>query len=174
MATYTISQLARTFGLSRSTLLYYDRIGLLEAPERTAAGYRRYTTREYRRLERICKFRSAGIPLDDVRQLLADGRPGTRILEKRLDELQREILLLRSQQHMIIDMLKNISGKTCAPVVNKEMWVQLLASAGMDEAAMARWHTEFERCAPDAHHEFLLSLGIPEAQVQQIRTLSIG
>ncbi len=172
MKYYTISQLARAFGLSRSTLLYYDRINLLKAPERTAAGYRCYTKREYRRLERICMFRNAGMHLNDIRQLLTDGKPSVRLLEKRLYELQQGILLLRNQQHMIIDMLKNISGKTYAPVMDKAMWVQLLASAGMDEAAMALWHTEFERCAPDAHHEFLLSLGISESEVQQIRTWS--
>ncbi len=36
MKTYSISQLAGAFGLSRNTLSYYDRIGLLRAPERTA------------------------------------------------------------------------------------------------------------------------------------------
>ena len=36
----TISQAAKKFKLSRSTLLYYDRIGLLRPTERTAAGYR--------------------------------------------------------------------------------------------------------------------------------------
>jgi MerR family transcriptional regulator, thiopeptide resistance regulator len=34
---------------------------------------------------------------------------------------------------------------------------------------MNRWHTEFERRAPEAHHEFLLSLGIPPDEVAKIR-----
>jgi len=39
---YPDSQLAGRFGLSRSTLLYYDSIGLLSPSERTASNYRLY------------------------------------------------------------------------------------------------------------------------------------
>ena len=38
---YSISKLCREFNLSRSTLLYYDTIGLLTASERTRVNYRR-------------------------------------------------------------------------------------------------------------------------------------
>ena len=50
MKTYSISQIARTCGLSRSTLLYYDRLGLLR-PGRTASGYRIYRERDLERLD---------------------------------------------------------------------------------------------------------------------------
>jgi DNA-binding transcriptional MerR regulator len=46
MKTYSISKLARAFGLSRSTLLYYDRIGLLAASGRTGSGYRCYSEKD--------------------------------------------------------------------------------------------------------------------------------
>ena len=38
----TVGRLARRFGLARSTLLYYDRIGVLRPSARSAAGYRLY------------------------------------------------------------------------------------------------------------------------------------
>ncbi len=40
--TLTISRLAASHNLSRSTLLYYDRLGLLRAERQSAAGYRLY------------------------------------------------------------------------------------------------------------------------------------
>ena len=43
MKTYSISKLARACGLSRSTLLYYDRLGLLPPSGRTGSGYRCYS-----------------------------------------------------------------------------------------------------------------------------------
>lgn len=175
MKTYSISQLARSFGLSRSTLLYYDRIGLLRAPERTAAGYRVYTEHEHERLSQICMYRDAGMPLADVREILSgDAAPNIKILEKRVRELGAQILRLRSQQHLIIAMLKNMTGNAYAPALDKEMWVKMLAAAGMDEASMATWHAEFEHRAPEAHYELLLSLGIPEAEAKQIREWSRG
>src|SRR6185503_19923577 len=38
----SVSRLARRFGLSRTALLYYDRLGLLSPSERSAAGDRLY------------------------------------------------------------------------------------------------------------------------------------
>ena len=173
MKNYSISQLAGLFGLSRSTLLYYDRIGLLRAPGRTPAGYRIYTRDEYLKLEHICIFRDAGVSLDDIRKLLAsDAAPTVKILEKRLLELGNQILKLRSQQHLIIAMLKKMTGGTYAPAMDKARFVKMLASAGMDEAAMAKWHAEFENCSPQAHFDFLLFLGIPEDEARQIQLLS--
>lgn len=175
MKTYSISQLARAFGLSRSTLLYYDRIGLLPAPERTAAGYRRYTQNDYQRLERICMFRGAGLPLKDVQKLLfSHSAPSVKILEKRLKELESQALIIRGQQHAIIAMLEKMTDNTYGPIVDKAMWVQMMKAAGMDESSMARWHAEFEGRAPKAHEAFLLSLGIPGSEVQQIRKWSRG
>jgi DNA-binding transcriptional MerR regulator len=171
MKTYTISKLAKAFGLSRSTLLYYDRIGLLKPSDRTHAGYRLYTQQQYETLERICTFREAGMPLVDIQKLLScRAGPSVKILEEHLHELGEQIIKLRSQQHSIIAMLKTMTGKSYTPVVNKEMWVHMLEAAGMDEAAMIKWHIEFERCAPSAHYEFLLSLGIPEEEAKQIQT----
>lgn len=175
MKTYTISQLAGLFGLSRSTLLYYDRIGLLRAPQRTAAGYRIYTHNEYLRLEHICIFRDAGLSLEEVRKLLTeDAGPGVKILEKRLFELGNQVVRLRSQQQLIIAMLKNMTGGTYAPVIDKARWVKMLAAAGMNAAAMAKWHAEFENWSPQAHREFLLFLGIPADEARQIQQWSRG
>ena len=50
----------------------------------------------------------------------------------------------------------------------------MLRAAGMDQNAMNRWHTEFERRAPEGHHEFLVSLGIPQDEVARIRQWSRG
>ena len=58
--------------------------------------------------------------------------------------------------------------------VNKEMFVAMLRAAGMDDDAMRKLHTEFERKEPAAHHGFLLSLGIPEKEVLHIRKWSAG
>lgn len=170
MKTYSISQLAEQFGLSRSTLLYYDRIGLLRAPKRTLADYRLYTEREYERLERICTLRSTGLPLSDIKTLLAgDTAPSVRILENRLKEMEEQIISLRTQQHTIVAMLRELTRVNYGTVLDKPMWITMLKAAGMDEPAMIKWHAEFEARAPKAHHDFLLSLGIPEKEAQAIR-----
>ena len=173
MKTYAISELGRLFGLSRSTLLHYDRIGLLQASGRTRAGYRRYNEQDRARLERICLFRRAGLPLAGIRELLTrDAEPNAALLEKRLQELSEEIGRLRSQQHLITAMLRQMAHEAKMSPVDKQMWVEMLQAAGMDDAAMHAWHATFEQRAPQEHHDFLVSLGIDVEEIARIRSWS--
>lgn len=175
MRTYSISKLARACGLSRSTLLYYDRLGLLPASGRTGSGYRLYTDRDRRRLERIRHFRDAGLTLKDIRAVLATGgKPGTKLVEKRMRETAASISALKNQERLLGGMLRQVAAGTLPAAVDKQLWVEMLQAAGMDQEAMNRWHAEFERRAPAGHQEFLVSLGLPEAEVARIRRWSRG
>jgi DNA-binding transcriptional MerR regulator len=170
--TLTVSKLGRLFGLSRSALLYYDRIGLLKPSGRSRAGYRRYTETDRLTLERICGFRRAGLPLQAIRTILPAGGPPAAVLERRFHEIGAEIQALKAQQAILSRMLAGMAAPQGPRTVDRDLWVEMLRAAGMDEAAMARWHAEFEQRAPQAHEAFLLSLGIPREEVRQIRQWS--
>ncbi|HWQ92417.1 MAG TPA: MerR family transcriptional regulator [Clostridia bacterium] len=175
MKTYSISQLARTCGLSRSTLLFYDRLGLLRSSGRTGAGYRVYTHKDLNRLMRIRHFREAGLSLKDIRSVLATGRtPGTRLLEQRMRKTAEDIVGLKNQQRLLAGMLRKVASGKRPRCVDKQMWIEMLKTAGMDQSAMHRWHMEFEHRSPEGHQEFLLSLGIPPNEAETIRRLSRG
>lgn len=169
----SVGRLGRRFGLSRSALLYYDRIGLLSPSARTAAGYRVYSERDVQRLEAICRYREVGLGLDQIRELL-DGRTGrtAELLEARLDQLHSEIERLREQQRIIVQLLASGTGLSASRAMNKARWVAILRAAGLDDDAMHRWHVEFERMAPAGHQDFLASLGLPRAEIARIRRRS--
>ncbi len=170
---YRISQLARMFGLSRSTLLYYDRIGLLRPSARSRANYRVYSHAERQRLEQICRYRRTGMSLETIATVLAAPRQKTVVaLERRLEALNREIQALRAQQQTIVNLLKDRSLLAGTRVLDKQRWVAVLRGAGLDEAAMAQWHVAFERMSPEAHQDFLESLGIDTAEIDEIRSWS--
>jgi MerR family transcriptional regulator, thiopeptide resistance regulator len=172
---YSISRIARACGLSRSTLLYYDRVGLLRPTGRTASGYRYYTEVGRTRLERVRHFREAGLTLKEIRAVLSSGgKPRTKLLEQRLRETSEKIVGLKNQQRILARMLRQAATGKPLATVDTQLWVEMLEAAGMDEAAMKRWHQEFERRAPDGHEEFLLSLGIPAPEVVRIRSWSRG
>ncbi|MDY0042643.1 MAG: MerR family transcriptional regulator [Desulforhabdus sp.] len=175
MKNYTISKLAGEFGLSRSALLYYDRIGLLPPSGRTPSGYRYYTDEDHIRLDRICNFRQAGLTLEEIRAALESNQePSLKVLEHRLKEIDHRIRDLRNQQKILAGMTKAGSFASSFPSVTKEMWVEMLQAAGMEENAMHRWHAEFERRTPEAHRDFLIYLGIPAREVLQIRKWAAG
>ncbi|QWV93138.1 MerR family transcriptional regulator [Geomonas oryzisoli] len=169
---YRISQLAKKFGLSRSTLLYYDQEGLLSPSGRSDAGYRLYSEGDCERLAAIVSFRKAGLSIEETRALLASGEGEPSVIRRRLAAIGAEIRALKAQQHLLARMLSVQSGGELPESVDKETWVAMLRAAGMDDEAMETWHAEFERRAPQAHHSFLLSLGIPEQEAQVIREWS--
>lgn len=167
---YTISQIAKKYGVSRSTLLYYDKIGLLSPRQRSGSHYRLYSEAECQTMAGIASLRSAGVPLREIRKLQEGGR--TRqvdILRRRLDEINGEIGRLRSQQRFILNLLgdKTLVGAT--RVLTKEKWIGYLRKAGLDEAGMQRWHQEFEASSPEAHQDFLESLGLADTEIRRIR-----
>lgn len=76
---FTIGLLAHRSGVHLETIRYYERVGLLDPPARTAAGHRRYGAAAVARLRFIRRARALGFPLDDVRDLLRlSARPAGR------------------------------------------------------------------------------------------------
>jgi len=169
---WTVSKLAAHCGLSRGTLLYYESIGLLKPPARSAANYRRYGERDLQRLQQVCAYRHAGLTLDDIRAIL-DRRESdaAAVLKRRLLALDREIETRRAHQRAILKLLKNDSiGRN--KMITKEKWVSIMKASGLTEADMHRWHAEFEKAAPEEHREFLEFLHIPAEEIQTIRDWS--
>ena len=170
---YTISALARLFGRSRSTLLYYDSIGLLRPSGRGGNNYRLYTEADRQRLEQICKFRKTGMPLKEIVRVLDNSQSVlTKALEGRLEELNHEIEKLRQQQRIILGILKKGDARKKRLPLSKEGWVEILASAGFDGDDMDLWHAEFERQNPERHQAFLELLNIDPKEIKLIRRYS--
>lgn len=159
---YTVGKLARELGLARSTLLYYERIGLLVPSSRTAADYRLYSEGDAHRLRRICRLRDAGMPLKSIAALL-DGAASdaTDILESRLEELAQEHRRLRFQQDVITRLLASSEMLDACDTSDDAAWASILNASGLDHDTMRRWHQTFHDAAPDEHRRFVEALGIP-------------
>lgn len=67
---YRIAEYARLSGFSPSALRYYEQAGVLAAPERTPAGYRRYSDRDVERLRLIARAKDLGCTLDEITDLV--------------------------------------------------------------------------------------------------------
>lgn len=171
----TISKLAAMVGLSRTTLIYYDRIGLLQPTARSNAGYRLYGDDAIKRVRTICSYRNAGLTLKEIELLLrGPDVPNESILHNRLMQLDKEIGKLRIQQRAIIKILQSFGASASGSSIDKNTWVKILHSCGLSEEDMGQWHAQFESDAPGAHHAFLMWLGISENEALEIRARSKG
>jgi DNA-binding transcriptional MerR regulator len=169
----SVSQIARSCGLSRTTILYYESCGLLKPALRTGANYRLYGEKEIRTLKQICLYRSVGLSVRDVRLMLAaPGGDAAQVLQRRLVELDEEIGELRRHQQAILRLLQNKRILRRTKDMTKDKWVAIMKAAGFSEEDMHRWHREFEKSAPDDHQEFLNYLHIPAEEIRSIRDWS--
>ena len=170
---YTIGQLAKRNALSRSALIYYDSKGLLKPSGRTHANYRVYSDDDVKKLERIILYRNAGMSLLTIAKLLNQETDEINLaLEERLSSINQEIQELRVQQKVIIDIINNQGLIEKTRIVTKEKLVTMLQAAGLDEEGMKNWHIQFEQNAPEAHQDFLESIGIPDNEIATIREWS--
>jgi len=168
----TVTELARRCDISRTTVLYYERIGLLKPNYRSDNGYRWYGDKEIERLKSIMAYRAFGVPVADIAPLLkSDGKQEQPILLKnQFRNLEDEINKLRKQQQAIVVMLQE-PDMLDEKVVSKARWIEIMVSLGFDDNDMVTWHQNFEKMKPIQHQKFLESLGIEAEEIKQIRNL---
>ena len=71
-----IGDISRATGVNIETIRYYERIGLLSRPSRTAARHRRYSSEHRQRLFFIRRARELGFSIAEIKALL--GLSGTK------------------------------------------------------------------------------------------------
>lgn len=66
-----IGEVAEAVSLPTKTIRYYEEIGLLPAPERSANGYRAYDSSACERLRFVKAAQAVGFTLGEIREILA-------------------------------------------------------------------------------------------------------
>lgn len=113
-----IGELARSVGCKVQTIRYYEQIGLLPAPSRTAGDQRRYGEAHRQKLSFIRHARELGFPLPAIRELLglsdrAEYGCGQadRIARRQLEAVRRRIAMLESLRAELERMLTHRPGR---------------------------------------------------------------
>jgi Cu(I)-responsive transcriptional regulator len=116
-----IGELGRLTGTKVETIRYYERIGLLPAPPRTAGNYRVYGPAHVSRLSFIRRSRDLGFSLDQIRALLdlSDDRSRSceavdAIAKEHRDEVDRKIADLRALRRELGSMIDQCRCGTVA------------------------------------------------------------
>src|SRR4051794_22435910 len=104
---YSVGELAAVSGLTVRTLHHWDEIGLLRPAARSAAGHRRYSDADVRRLYRIVALRGLGLSLEDVGAALEHEGPDLRAAVAghlaRVEEELAHVRNLRRRLRRILD-----------------------------------------------------------------------
>jgi len=117
---------AKAAGVGVQTLHYYERLGLLQKPKRSAANYRLYSPEAIRRVGFIKKAQVLGLTLEETKQILDlkdHGRePCRKVAElgkKHLQEIDARLTQLRAYRRALAQAVsgwprKNLSERHCA------------------------------------------------------------
>lgn len=94
MSNYTTGELAKLCGVTVRTVQYYDTRGILAPSALSEGGRRLYSGDDLRRMRVICFLRELGLPIDTVKQILAEQNAGDVIdllLQQQETALREEI-----------------------------------------------------------------------------------
>lgn len=112
-----IGQAATASGVPAKTIRYYEEIGLIAAPARTASGYRDYDEAGVHTLRFVARARSLGFSIDECRNLLAlwrdRGRASADVKRIALDHvaaIERKIAELEEMRATLVDLTDRCQG----------------------------------------------------------------
>lgn len=114
---FTISDFAKLTGLSRQTLIYYDRIGLFKPIKTLDNKYRLYSRSQINVISLISMLSEMGVPLKEIKVLIDQISPDTAIefLRKQQNEAKEKLRRLRTLEEMIELRIEQITlGKEAA------------------------------------------------------------
>jgi DNA-binding transcriptional MerR regulator len=85
----TIGRVVEKTGLSRHTLRYYEKIGIIKPVLRNKSGHRNYTDEDMEIIGFVLKMKTACLPIKDIVSYIALLNQGEKSYKKRLEILQR-------------------------------------------------------------------------------------
>lgn len=115
---FSIGVLARQSGVNIETIRYYERVGVMPRPARSAGGYRLYRGDHVKRLGFIRRGRELGFSLDELRDLLrlVDRQTYTcnevrSLTLSHVADIRRKITDLRRLARVMVGIASRCSGE---------------------------------------------------------------
>jgi MerR family mercuric resistance operon transcriptional regulator len=90
-------ELARLTGSNLETIRYYEKIGMIPEPPRTASGYRVYDETHVSRLRFILRARELGFAIGEIRGLLGLVDDGTQTCAEVKERTERHLANVRAK-----------------------------------------------------------------------------
>lgn len=128
-ALLSIGELAEKTSVSTRTIRYYEELGILPTPERTAGGTRRYPREYVFYVEGAKTLRQLGFGLEEIAELGQFALTGATaskktqaILQEKLAELEHRIRVLTRLRELVITATSSGRGKS-SPTPDLLRWL---------------------------------------------------
>ena len=112
-----IGDAAKASGVSAKMIRHYESIGLIDAAQRTDAGYRRYSEQDVQVLQFIHRSRALGFSLDQIKTLLTLWQDKQRaskdvraMAREHIAELDRKIAEMQAMRRTLEQLARACHG----------------------------------------------------------------
>lgn len=114
------AELARRTGCNLETIRYYEKIGMMPDPPRSASGYRVYDAGHVSRLRFILRARELGFAIEEIRGLFALVDGGTQTCAEVKERTERHLADVRAK---IADLrrIERVLAATAAQCTGNEV-----------------------------------------------------
>lgn len=128
LATITVEALAERAGVDVATILYCERLGLIDKPRRTVGGLKLYRTEDAARLTFVRRTKELGFSTEAIRELLGMNRKGPHtcrdvheVAERQLLDIRRRLADLARLENVLAPLVSacpQTGSITQCPIVN--------------------------------------------------------
>lgn len=144
----TIGPLSRATNVKVTTIRYYESIGLLPEPDRSASGQRLYDDAAFDRLRFIRHARDLGFSVDAIRELIELQTDASEDCSH-VDEIARRHL---SEVRRRLGQLEALEGEL-------ERMLNMCEGGNVGECAILECLADHENCLADEHEKPEIALG---------------
>lgn len=115
----TIGRLAKQAQVNVETIRYYQRVGLIQEPEKPNEGFRVYPSEYISRVKFIKRAQELGFALKEIQDLLdlGDGncKEVQHLAEQKLDQIEERLNDLKSIKNALADLVNQCKANTENP-----------------------------------------------------------
>ena len=108
---FTIDEAAQRMGMSKDTLRYYEKEGLLPPIAKGTNGHRRYTEDDLGWVKFLQLLRGTGMPIREMKSFVALTWAGDQTIAERVEVLERYRVALRERMAADVEHLKFLDYK---------------------------------------------------------------
>ncbi|NTV39580.1 MAG: MerR family transcriptional regulator [Demequinaceae bacterium] len=111
MTGYTIDEAASRMGVTKHTLRYYEREGLLPPIAKASSGHRRYTDDDLGWVRTLQLLRGTGMPIREMKDFVELTRAGDHTVAARVEVLRRYREELRERMTADVERMDFLNHK---------------------------------------------------------------
>lgn len=107
----TIAEVSSKYGLTKDTLRYYEKIGLLTDVPRSPSKIRSYDEKTCRQIEFIKCMRDAGVEIDVLKEYMKQLSQGKTTVNTRKELLEKQHQKLIEKRNQLDETIKKLNYK---------------------------------------------------------------